>query len=152
MHNLANHAEHIALLYHEHDERLTMAQKRADDILDTLDTAVSSASNLGFLMPGFGISGWWPYIYCPAVTVVAGSWGLPASLLRNIALIGIGEAIGFVVSNTADYITTTFPTYSASMMGSSSPNNNSLVHARGWRRHGDPIHDNQAQDNSSSVL
>ncbi|KAG9256902.1 uncharacterized protein F5Z01DRAFT_492102 [Emericellopsis atlantica] len=134
MHNLEAHAEHISFRYHEHVDRLSQAQRRADDILDTLDTVASSASKLNMFMPDFGIRGWWPYIYCPAFTIVAGSWGLPASLARNIALIGLGEAFGFVVSITAEYIAADNWKSSTSVMDNSLSTNHSSIHAREWAR------------------
>lgn len=54
----------------------------------------------------FGVSAsgaaWWPYVICPAVSLVLGSYGLPPSMLRNLGLIAAGEAFGFVVASIDD--------------------------------------------------
>jgi len=49
---------------------------------------------------------------CPAVSLVMGSYGLPPSILRNIGLIALGEAFGFVVASFDD-IKRTFDSLSA---------------------------------------
>jgi hypothetical protein len=50
---------------------------------------------------------------CPAVSLVMGSYGLPPSILRNIGLIALGEAFGFMVASFDD-IRRTFDSLSAS--------------------------------------
>jgi hypothetical protein len=49
---------------------------------------------------------------CPAVSLMMGSYGLPPSILRNIALIALGEAFGFAVASLDD-IRRTFNSLSA---------------------------------------
>jgi hypothetical protein len=57
MQNLEAHAELISSSYHEHADRLSQAQRRADNILHTLDTAAASASKLKFFSSDFGVQG-----------------------------------------------------------------------------------------------
>lgn len=105
MHYLEIYVNAISSSYQEHGEKLRQAQRRADDILGTLDSAASSAVSLQSSVLGtFGFRGWWPYIYCPMVSLVMGSYGLPPSATRNIVLVGLGEVAGYLVSNIADHM------------------------------------------------
>lgn len=45
---------------------------------------------------------WWPYVICPAFSLVMGSYGLPPSVTRNIALIALGETFGFAIASFDD--------------------------------------------------
>lgn len=74
--------------YTEHDKKLKAAQARAEEILGTLDSVASSAKTS--LTRTLGLSGWWPYFYCPAASLFLGSYGLPPSAVRNIGLIALG--------------------------------------------------------------
>ena len=49
---------------------------------------------------------------CPAVSLVMGSYGLPPSILRNLGLVAVGEAFGFVIVSYED-IRRTFDSLSA---------------------------------------
>lgn len=49
---------------------------------------------------------------CPAVSLVMGSYGLPPSISRNIALIALGETFGFAIASFDD-IKRTFDSLSA---------------------------------------
>lgn len=85
--------------YEEHGERLRKVQVKTDEILTTLDSAAYSAASLQASMSTtFAFRGWWPYIYSPVISLVFGSYGLSPSLTRNIALLGIGEVVGFIIS------------------------------------------------------
>lgn len=48
-------------------------------------------------MRDYSRSSWWPYLVCPAVTLVMGSYGLPPSVLRNMGLIALGQFIGLLI-------------------------------------------------------
>ena len=105
MRNLEEQANNISLRYDEHSEQLRKAQSGADQILRILDTAAASASTLtSSFSSAFAIQGWWPYIYCPAASLLMGSYGLPPSAVRNIALFGIGEIAGFFLSNISNIL------------------------------------------------
>lgn len=100
MRNLELQANGISTQYDQHGEQLRQAQSSADQILSTLDTAATTATSFtASLSSAIGIQGWWPYIYCPAASLLMGSYGLPPSALRNIALVGLGEVAGFFISH-----------------------------------------------------
>ena len=40
---------------------------------------------------------WWPYVACPAATLVLGSYGLAPSAVRNLALVGVGKSQNFEI-------------------------------------------------------
>lgn len=86
---------------HEHHAYfLRQASNITEDILDTLEATVSAASQVNISVLERSVSsGWWPYFICPAVSLVMGSYGLPPSILRNLALLAVGEAFGFFVSS-----------------------------------------------------
>lgn len=84
-------ADTLSSKYIAHEATLDHAQQRAQEISDKLTSAANSATAFqGYLSRGFGVAGWWPYIYCPAVSLLLGSYGLPPSAARNFLLIGIG--------------------------------------------------------------
>lgn len=100
MRSLELKANSITSRYDAHNEQLRQAQSSTNSILETLDSAATSASTFrSSLSSTFWFQGFWPYIYCPAASLVMGSYGLPPSTVRNIALIGAGEIAGFLVSN-----------------------------------------------------
>lgn len=102
MRNLELQADGISARYDEHGEQLRQAQNSADQILSTLDAAATSASTFtSSFSNAFAIQGWWPYIYCPVASLMMGSYGLPPSAVRNVALVGLGEVAGFFVSNVS---------------------------------------------------
>lgn len=91
--------------YDAHDEQLRQAQSSTNRILETLDSATTSVSTFTTSFSStFWFQGWWPYIYCPAASLIMGSYGLPPSAARNIALIGAGEIAGFLVSNISTLV------------------------------------------------
>lgn len=100
------YANAMASGYEDHGERLKQAQRRADQILGTLDSAATSAASIqSSFSTSFGFHGWWPYIYCPLASLVMGSYGLPPSVTRNVMLLSIGEIAGLVVSTIGNQIT-----------------------------------------------
>jgi hypothetical protein len=105
MHQLQIYVDAMSSRYNEHGKRLKEAQRRADEILGTLDSAASSAASFqNSISSTLGLKGWWPYIYCPLASLVMGSYGLPPSAMRNLVLVGLGEVVGYLVSNIADHI------------------------------------------------
>lgn len=75
------------------------AQNLTNDILDTLENSANSASNIQeALTQHYGGRNWWPYIICPVVFLVAGSYGLPPSALRNLGLLTLGGVVALTIS------------------------------------------------------
>ncbi|KAF7548771.1 hypothetical protein G7046_g8550 [Stylonectria norvegica] len=111
MERLEDLATSLSTKYESHEGRLVQAQRKAGDILEILETATNSASKFNnAIFSGFGLAGWWPYFLCPAASLVMGSYGLEPSALRNIWLVGIGEAVGFLVSGANRYVDIFFRT------------------------------------------
>ncbi|CAM1506448.1 Fc.00g060890.m01.CDS01 [Cosmosporella sp. VM-42] len=97
-------ADALSVKYDTHDGRLERAQEKAEKILGILDNATTSALIFrSSMFSGFGLSGWWPYILCPAASLVMGSYGLEPSAMRNIWLVGLGEIVGFIISIANHY-------------------------------------------------
>lgn len=76
----------------DHAHLLQQAQNITNDIIETLEDTASSAATIGdaFSRQASATS-WWPYIWCPAASLVMGSYGLPPSAMRNLALVAMGE-------------------------------------------------------------
>lgn len=92
MERLEGFAHTLSQQQAHHQESLEKAHLVATRLTDTLEIASSSATTLGAsVSKGLGLSGWWPYIFCPAASLVMGSYGLPPSAGRNILLIGLGR-------------------------------------------------------------
>ena len=91
---LENIADSLSMKYGAHEGSLDAAQQRAEELSNTLATAATSATAFeGYFSRGSGWMGWWPYIYCPAASLLMGSYGLPPSTARNFILISLGESI-----------------------------------------------------------
>jgi hypothetical protein len=83
--------ESISTATEEHEKKLEAAGLLADKITSTLDSAATSATAFqSSFASQLGLSGWWPFIYCPTASLLLGSYGLPPSLVRNVGLFGIG--------------------------------------------------------------
>lgn len=75
------------------------AQNLTNDILDTLENSAQSATSIqDALTQHSGGRNWWPYIICPVVFLVAGSYGLPPSAIRNLGLLALGGLTAVVIS------------------------------------------------------
>lgn len=99
MSSIEVYADSISTRYEQHGQALAQAQQKADQILGSLDYAAHSAASFQrSISSSFGMRTWLPYIYCPLISVVMGSYGLHPSLARNVVLAGAGEVVGFVVS------------------------------------------------------
>ncbi|PHH69495.1 hypothetical protein CDD82_7714 [Ophiocordyceps australis] len=91
-------AKALALKYQDHHESLKQAHRIASHVQHILDSITESATSFrSSIIGGFGIGKWWPYIMCPAASLILGSYGLPPSAMRNILLIGLGEAAGLAI-------------------------------------------------------
>lgn len=98
MERLEHMADRLSQKYLVHEGSLDVAQKRAIEITNTLESAASSATAFqGYMSQGLGLSGLWPYVACPLASLWMGSYGLPPSAARNIALISIGKSIECVL-------------------------------------------------------
>lgn len=84
-------ADDLALRLERHTDTLGYAQERSGDLLETLEQAsVSATAVKDSISQQSGWSSWWPYIICPSASLVMGSYGLPPSAFRNLALITLG--------------------------------------------------------------
>ncbi|KAI1338767.1 hypothetical protein F5Y15DRAFT_424288 [Xylariaceae sp. FL0016] len=91
--------ESLSTKYDDHKYQLQQAQDMTSDILDKLgDTATTATTVHDSILGRSSSISWWPYVWCPAVSLVMGSYGLPPSALRNAGLIALGESAGFVIS------------------------------------------------------
>jgi hypothetical protein len=92
MKRLEHVADSLSFKFHNHEEALNAARRRAEEISRTLQSAADSASTFtGYMSSGLGLSKWLPYVYCPLASLFVGSYGLPPSAARNFVLIGIGK-------------------------------------------------------------
>ncbi|KAF6521978.1 hypothetical protein HZS61_013506 [Fusarium oxysporum f. sp. conglutinans] len=97
-------AEDLLVKYDNHESRLDKAFRKTGQVLDILDATAASATGLqSSVFSSFGLSGVWPYIICPFLSLAMGSYGLQPSLVRNIWLVGFGELMGMVVSKADSY-------------------------------------------------
>ncbi|RYP62971.1 hypothetical protein DL771_009498 [Monosporascus sp. 5C6A] len=93
---LVDVTEGLSTRYDHHTELLHRAQNMTSEILSTLQDTAASASFIGDSFSKHdSANSWWPYIWCPAASLVMGSYGLPPSALRNLGLL----ALGFIVSH-----------------------------------------------------
>lgn len=93
-------SEELSTKYDHHFHLLRQAGNITDDILDTLEEVALTASGMGQTLFNASVSSsWWPYIICPVVTLVMGSYGLPPSAFRNLALVTFGEVLGAFISS-----------------------------------------------------
>ncbi|KAI0113411.1 hypothetical protein F4814DRAFT_460520 [Daldinia grandis] len=100
MQRLINTTESLAVKYEDHASLLHQARNITNDILETLEDTAAEAANVGnSILKQSTVSSWWPYIWCPAVSLVLGSYGLPPSAMRNLALLTLGEAAGLTISS-----------------------------------------------------
>ncbi|GKU03253.1 nuclear membrane fusion protein kar5 [Fusarium langsethiae] len=97
-------ADNLLIKYDSHESRLDDALRKSNQVLDVLEATATSAVGLqGYMLSGLGLSGLWPYVVCPALSLAMGSYRLEPSLLRNIWLVGIGEVMGLIVSQASYY-------------------------------------------------
>ncbi|KAI1129393.1 hypothetical protein F5Y10DRAFT_291136 [Nemania abortiva] len=100
MQRLIDISDTLASKYDAHTDLLEQAQNITNDILDTLEKTATSAFSFGDVYSGQSpLASWWPYIWCPVVSLVMGSYGLPPSLIRNVGLLALGETAGFIISS-----------------------------------------------------
>ncbi|RYP59475.1 hypothetical protein DL770_010186 [Monosporascus sp. CRB-9-2] len=94
---LVDVTEGLSTKYDDHTELLHRAQNMTSDILSTLEDTAASAFSIGDSFSKHDSAGsWWPYIWCPAASLVMGSYGLPPSALRNLGLLALGLIVSRV--------------------------------------------------------
>lgn len=92
--------ETLATKYEDQTQRLQQASNITSEILDILEDTAEAASSVNeSLLTGATSRSWWPYIVCPTASLVMGSYGLPPSAVRNLALLALGEVAGFMISS-----------------------------------------------------
>ncbi|KAK7932642.1 hypothetical protein PG985_003354 [Apiospora marii] len=102
MQRLADLTSDLSSKHDDHAQLLHQAKSMTHEILDTLhETAASAATVEEALSKKSPVSSLWPYIWCPAASLVMGSYGMPPSVVRNLVLVALGEAAGFVVSSVS---------------------------------------------------
>ncbi|KAK5653333.1 hypothetical protein OQA88_9024 [Cercophora sp. LCS_1] len=81
-----------------HSEMIKHATNITNDLLDTLEVTAQTATvvNKSFFEGKSG--GWLPFIICPIVTIIAGSYGLEPSVIRNLGLLALGELTALYIS------------------------------------------------------
>ncbi|KAI2607970.1 hypothetical protein GGR54DRAFT_651948 [Hypoxylon sp. NC1633] len=100
MQRLAVATETLTANHNDHVHSLSQARNMTFEILDTLENTAAAASYVSSsLLKQSSGSSWWPYIWCPAASLVLGSYGLSPSMSRNLVLLALGEAAGFAVSS-----------------------------------------------------
>ncbi|KAG8423564.1 hypothetical protein J3458_000451 [Metarhizium acridum] len=98
MEELSLLADLVADKHHAHQEMLQSAKNETAHLLASLEAASFSMGNLRASFSDLGSVGWWPYIICPAASLVLGSYRLQPSITRNILLLGVGEIAGFLMT------------------------------------------------------
>jgi hypothetical protein len=74
-----------------HSQALKDVQNRAGEVLGTLEAAAEAAGQIrGSLYNPSGWSSWVPYLICPGLSLVMGSYGLAPDAGRNLKLIVLG--------------------------------------------------------------
>lgn len=74
-----------------HEGRLEQVQQKVEQVQDYLNSAALTAGSFrSSLATSFSLRGWWPYVFCPAASLIMGSYGLPPSIMRNLWLLSIG--------------------------------------------------------------
>lgn len=91
MGRLIDATEALTGRYDQHTHLLQQAQNMTHEILSTLeDTASSAATISDTFTTESSVASWWPFVWCPAASLVMGSYGLAPSATRNLALVALG--------------------------------------------------------------
>ena len=86
-------ADNLALKYGSHETRLDEALQKSNQVLDVLEETAASAAGLqGYMFNSLVSQLWpWPYVVCPVLSLMMGSYRLEPSAVRNLWLFGIGK-------------------------------------------------------------
>ncbi|KAI0592947.1 hypothetical protein F4775DRAFT_580200 [Biscogniauxia sp. FL1348] len=137
---LIDMADNLSTKYNDHTGLLQQAQTMTIDILYTLEETAASATAVGdsFIKQSSAVL--WPYIWCPVVSLVMGSYGLPPSALRNLGLFTLGESVGYIISN--------FPSFSYISLSTMGKNSSATNFSQGgFNKSGSPN-----QTNTTAIL
>ncbi|CAK7198575.1 hypothetical protein SEUCBS139899_001238 [Sporothrix eucalyptigena] len=86
--------------FQDHAYFLAKAKTLTNDMLDTIEATVAATSTIqNMVWTYLGLASWWPYIVCPVISLIAGSYGLPPSILRNFGLLTLGELAAVAISS-----------------------------------------------------
>ena len=139
MQRLVEISDSLAIDYDVHTTLLEQAQNITNEILDKLEDTAASAAAMGDIFLGSNsLKSWWPYVWCPAVSLVVGSYGLAPSMLRHLGLLAlgkvfvlfdgsfltsdpIGEITGLVISRFPSFTSDFIPTPAANLSAPFSP-------------------------------
>ncbi|KAK0747279.1 hypothetical protein B0T21DRAFT_322116 [Apiosordaria backusii] len=99
MDRLAIATETLSVKLEDHATTLKQANNITNDILDSLEATADVASSVNKSFVRATTGGWWPFFVFPTASLVMGSYGLPPSILRNLALLTLGGLVGFMVSS-----------------------------------------------------
>ncbi|KAI1457002.1 hypothetical protein F4805DRAFT_458172 [Annulohypoxylon moriforme] len=91
MQRLIGISETLATEYDDHANHLHQAHNITNGILESLEDTAASAFYVKNSVLRQSSTSWWPYIWCPAASLVLGSYGLPPSGTRNLGLLAIGR-------------------------------------------------------------
>ncbi len=92
----ATHALISGLTNHTH--LLDHANDATTELLDIIEaTAAATSAIQSSFLDRDALQNWWPYLVCPTMSLVMGSYGLPPSIFRNIGLIALGEFVGHTI-------------------------------------------------------
>lgn len=93
MQRLLDVGDALSTQYDDHSHHLQRAKDMTAEILVSLQDTADSATTVGEAMVRrSAVGSWWPYIWCPAASLVMGSYNLPPSAIRNVALVALGES------------------------------------------------------------
>lgn len=103
----------------DHRRLLAQANNLTNNILDTLEATAAATSTIQNALSGYGERAkWWPFVLCPVVSLVMGSYGLQPSMLRNIGLLTVGEMLGVMISSYGHFCEVTSAFFSVSGLSS----------------------------------
>jgi hypothetical protein len=100
MDRLVTVSETLSTTFGHHSSMIKQANNITNELLDALEAtaAVASSMNKSFSTTVTTRS-FWPLVVFPTAFLVVGSYGLSPSVVRNIGLLGLGEAAGLVFSS-----------------------------------------------------
>ncbi|CAK7270107.1 hypothetical protein SEPCBS57363_003936 [Sporothrix epigloea] len=103
----------------DHTRLLAQASNLTNDMLDTLEATAAATSTIQNALSGYGERAkWWPFVVCPMVSLVMGSYGLPPSIVRNIGLLTFGEMLGVMISSYGHFRDVASAVFSVSRLSS----------------------------------
>lgn len=94
-------ADNLTSEHEAHAHALDAASNLTYDILDVLGKTATQAANMQqSVFRDVKVGGLWPHVVCPVISLIYGSYGLPPSLMRNVGLFAVGEAVALLTSGT----------------------------------------------------